>query len=277
MKNNIKYLYLLILILALFSCANKSTSYNNDLAEDCINSEYVNFKQANIEQKQNLVIDRKIIKEGDISFETSNLIATRNIINKAIKQTNAYISDERTENNYNTINSFITIRVPAENFEILLDSISRKVEKFDAKTIKANDVTEEYVDISSRLKAKKEVENRYLQLLAKAYSIEDILKIEEKLAIIREEIESVEGRLNVLDKSVVYSTLSIKFYKQIEVSDGYGSKFKDSLIYGWNGLVAFFIGLLCIWPIIIIGIFLIVFFIKRRKNKKLKRKLTEKT
>ena len=67
------------------------------------------------------------------------------------------------------------------------------------KNVSVQDVTEEYLDIEARLKTKKEVEARYIEILkSKTKTVEDVLKAEEQIRIIREEIEAREGRLNYL-------------------------------------------------------------------------------
>ncbi|MBQ0740603.1 DUF4349 domain-containing protein, partial [Aquimarina celericrescens] len=89
------------------------------------------------------------------------------------------------------------------NFDIVLDSICKTAEFVDFKNISTIDVTEEYVDITSRLKTKVEVKQRYETILrTKAKTVEDILMAEEKLSKLQEEIESAQGRLKYLGSKV---------------------------------------------------------------------------
>ena len=68
-------------------------------------------------------------------------------------------------------------------------------DKVISKSVNANDVTEQYYDVKIRLENERQVEKRYLELLAQARTVKDILDIEEKLGKVRQEIESKEGRL----------------------------------------------------------------------------------
>ncbi len=96
----------------------------------------------------------------------------------------------------------MVIRVSNSDFENLLQEVSSDVKYFDQKEISSEDVTEQFIDIEARLKAKKELENCYLELLKKANKISEILEIEKELVVIREEIESKQGQLNYLQNKV---------------------------------------------------------------------------
>ena len=116
----------------------------------------------------------------------------------------------------------------------------------------------------------KKLENRYLELLSKATKVSEILEIEKELSVIREEIEAKEGQLKYLQNRVSLSTVTIEFYKKVADADNatvsYGTKMWNAVKSGWNGISSFFIGLLHIWPFILILV--AVIFIIRKKFKK---------
>ncbi|WP_353482280.1 DUF4349 domain-containing protein [Haliscomenobacter sp.] len=210
----------------------------------------------------------KLIKTGTLKFETSNLKSTYQRIRQAADATAGYLSNEFTENEYDRIVQSITIRVPSRNFDQLVSAVSKGVDHFDTKTIQATDVTEEFVDAEARLKTKKQVEQRYQDLLKRANKISEILEIEKQIGDLRAEIESIEGRLRFLSNRVDYSTLDISFYQKIKeekvVSE---NRLLKALRNGWDGLVDFFIGLTSIWPFMIfLGV--VGFFVWRRWSKK---------
>lgn len=133
-------------------------------------------------------------------------------------------------------------------------------------------MTAEYIDIEARLKAKKTLESRYLELLKKATKVSEILEIEKELSVIREEIESKEGQLKYLQNKVSLSTVTINFYKTVANSQdatvSFSSKIWNAIKSGWNGISTFFIGLLHIWPFIIILVAVILYIRKRIASKK---------
>lgn len=222
------------------------------------------------ESKKAETVERKLIKEGDIEFETEDISKTRSKIIRAVETFDAYISSDKEFKTYEKNSNTIVIRVPAENFDKLLSDATEGVEQFDKKNIQVRDVTEEFVDVQARLKTEKELEKRYIKLLDKAKDIPEILEVEKKIGETRADIESMEGRLKYLQDRVSYSTLTLAFYKTIpnpEKGPSTGDRFGDGFSQGWDNLVSFFIGLTYFWPFILIGIaILLIVKISRRKR-----------
>lgn len=216
-------------------------------------------------------VEQKIIKTGDIRFESNDLGETYNQILTAAKKYNVIIQNDTEGKNYGSIFRKIIVRVPSKNFDLFLSDISKGVSYFDNKEISSQDVTEEYIDIDARLKAKKILESRYLELLKKANKVSEMLEIEAQLSAIREEIEAKEGQLRYMQNQISMSTITIEFYKTVANEGGatisYGSKIWNALSSGFNGISSFFIGLLSIWPFLII-LAAIVYFIRKRYKKK---------
>lgn len=217
------------------------------------------------------VIEQKIIKNGNLRFETDNLETTYEQIKIAVKKGKAFIQNDSEGKDYGTIYRRITVRIPNQNFDSFIKDISTGVAYFDNKEISSEDVTEQYIDIDARLKAKKKLENRYLELLAKATKMSEMLAIEAQLSAIREEIEAKEGQLRYMQNQVSLSTVTIEFYKTIAEESGvtisYGAKIWNAIKSGFYGISSFFLGLLEIWPFIIIAIALFYFIRKRFKKK----------
>lgn len=217
------------------------------------------------------VIEQKIIKNGNLRFETDNLETTYEQIKIAVKKGKAFIQNDSEGKGYGTIYRRITVRIPNQNFDSFIKDISTGVAYFDNKEISSEDVTEQYIDIDARLKAKKKLENRYLELLAKATKMSEMLAIEAQLSAIREEIEAKEGQLRYMQNQVSLSTVTIEFYKTIAEESGvtisYGAKIWNAIKSGFYGISSFFLGLLEIWPFIIIAIALFYFIRKRFKKK----------
>ena len=103
------------------------------------------------------------------------------------------------------------------------------------------------------------------------YSNEEILEIEKELANIREEIEAKQGRLQYLQSRVAMSTITIEMYTEKPQGTGttvsYGTKMWNAIKSGFNGLSSFFLGILHVWPFILI-LAVVLFFIRRKLRKK---------
>jgi hypothetical protein len=219
-------------------------------------------------------IEAKIIKSGDLRFQTDDLNKTYNQVQIAVKKYKASIKADSQFNEEERLTRRINIRIPNENFDAFITDISKGVSYFDLKRISSDDVTEEYIDVASRIKTKKVLEERYYDLLKKATKISEMLEIEKKLSEIREEIEAKEGRLKYIENKVSMSTLDIEFYKPLAQSQkatvSYGGRIGNAFVSGFNGISNFFIELLGIWPVIVTLVVLFILIRKRlkRKNKK---------
>ena len=262
-----------LMLSMVYMCSSGGSESDAELAslemEEAVYDD-VSFQDQNASTDSEKVIEQKIIKNGNLRFETQNLSETKSTILKAVEATNGYIQNERSGKDYNSNYQELQLRIPSENFQKALTIISDGVEFYDEKSISQRDVTEEFIDLEARLKAKRELESRYLQLLEQAKSVKEILEIERELAIIREEIEAKEGRLNYLKKQVSYSTLHIYFYKtslETGVTHSYGSKIIQALKGGWQGISTFLLGIIYIWPFIILLI-LAIFLVRRWKRRK---------
>ena len=170
----------------------------------------------------------------------------------------------------------MTIRIPAQNFEKFISILEKGSGKLKYKNISARDVTEEFIDIEARLKTKKEVEKRYRQLLSKAKNIKEILEVEEKLRVLREEIESREGRLKYLKKQVAFSTVYLQITQKLDYKyeptkeKSFLQRLFKSLDKGWKGLIIFLLFMFRIWPLIIIGLIAVYYIRIVRKKRKQK-------
>jgi len=255
-----------------------SNDYNEEVE---LEEELADQKTIHIPYKALKNVERKLIKEGIISFETEDAKKTKTLINRVANGLNGYLAKDNEYTSDFRIEHSITIRVPSDNFDKLLMRISNSVDEIDDQNITVRDVTEEYVDVQARLKAKKTVEMRYLQLLNKAHSVGDILTVEHELSRIREQIEASEGRIRYLKDQVSLSTLNISFYQNLDVPEADESNFKffekveDAFKNGFTGLLWIIIGLINVWPLLLF-IGLLIWIVKRlikkvtKKNYKLK-------
>lgn len=269
-----KIVLLLLTILLSFSSCKKSEAMADDNVavsnvilppKAILKEETTNKKTESIEQK--------IIKTGNIRFETNDLGTTYTKMITAVKKYNAIIQNDTEGKDYGSIFRRLIVRVPSKNFDLFLSDISKGVTYFDNKEISSQDVTAEYIDIDARLKAKKVLETRYLELLKKANKVSEMLEIEAQLSAIREEIEAKEGQLRYMQNQISFSTITIEFYKSVAEESGatasYGMKIWTAITSGFNSFSSFFISLLSVWPFIII-LTTAVYFIRKRFKKKTK-------
>jgi hypothetical protein len=205
-------------------------------------------------------VPRQIIKTANYRMQVKDVnTSSQNAVKLAGKH-GGYVSESALTNSSYEITNAITIRVPAARFDSLMNDLGGDALFVQYKRVSSEDVTEEYVDITTRLKTKKEVRDRYIDILRnKARTVQDVLKAEEQIRVIQEEIEAKEGRLRYLMDQVAMSTINLELYQSIEYKpepsafhESFWSKVLTGLKNGWElmqGIVLFFIN---IWPITIL-------------------------
>lgn len=217
---------------------------------------------------------KKIIKEGDIRFETGNPKAARQNIVSSLKKLGGYLAEENETNSGETNQKeySLKIRVPSKNFDAFLNNLTSSTDHIDSKNIHIRDVTTQFIDVQAQISNNKQLEQRYLQLAAKATKMSDLLAIEDKLADIRTTIDSSQGQLNYLSSQVSYSSLDISFYTKqgspVNEGDGFGYKFKNSLSAGWEILQNMFFSIVSLWPLVIVALITYWFVIRWKKRRR---------
>ncbi|MEP0263835.1 DUF4349 domain-containing protein [Dokdonia sp.] len=243
----------------------ESTGENEKFKAVAINSE--------MSENQNTPDDIKIIRNATMRMRVRNVNEATRLARNYALQYSGYVSDERMENNSYLKENRFTIRVPQEYFDTIIDSISSFSENIDTKNVSTIDVTEEYVDIESRLQTKREVKERYEAILrSKAKTVKEVLLAEEKIRILQEEIEVAEGRLRYMSTNITYSTIQIDLYEvlpEVDAPEDKGPSFfdkvKDSLSFGLSLIEGLLLLLLHIWPVTLAGIILGLWLLKKRK------------
>ncbi|WP_225037032.1 DUF4349 domain-containing protein [Winogradskyella sp. SM1960] len=216
----------------------------------------------------------KIIKSANVRYKVKDVKRATEVVKQISQAYNSYISDLRFENNLYKKENRFTLKVPVRDFDVIMDSISSVAEFIEYENITTKDVTSEFIDVEARLKTKLEVKERYESILrTKAKSVKDLLDVEEKLRHIQEEIESSQGQLKYLTNKVAFSTIQIDLYETVEYIEEpehykktFFAELKEGFTSGWEVLKLFFIGLVYIWPFMIIGIIAFILIKKRVKK-----------
>ena len=267
-----KLIFLLITTVFLFSCNNPKA------AEEAYSTDFSGTTDQTVTANENLpvITERKLIKNGSISIEVKEIKAEKVKIDALLKKYRAYFDNETNNSFENFTVLTLTIRIPSQNFEKFITEIENGGNKIKNKEISTEDVTEEYIDLETRLQNKRKFMTRYQELLKSAKSIKEMLEIQEKIRSLEEEIESATGRLKYLSNQVNYSTLQLSIEQENEFKyipeKRYNTieKLKQSIIGGWFVFIDFLYILLYNWVFIIfisIGIYLFRKFRKKRKEK----------
>jgi hypothetical protein len=268
-----------ILLLTLLSCSESSAYKENisisevyEVPDDLPRNEISKEPKKPAINSSQKFDQLKIIKKGTLKLKVKNIKETTKQIKGVSENFNAYIANLRYVNtSYQKENTF-TIKVPKAYFDVLLDSISTYAEKIDQETINTQDVTEQFVDVTSRLETKLQVKERYESVLRKkAKTVKDIIYAEEKLGSIQEEIEAAQGKLKYLSNRVAFSSIDVTLYEEIPYQEvkikgeSFWSKSKKGFLFGWNLLEGLVLAFVHSWSIIVIIIVGILLYINRKR------------
>lgn len=144
--------------------------------------------------------------------------ASLNIIVKAPDSTNVLLTEiaMKYDGYVQTLGSRRSIiRVKADNLHEALADISG-LGKVKSKTVSGEDVTDQYTDYKIRLENAYNARKRYLQLLEKAENVEAALKVEKELERLNGDIDSMEGRLKMLEHLSSYSTITVNMEEKVK-------------------------------------------------------------
>lgn len=216
-------------------------------------------------------VERKLVKTGSVTFETPDLLETKQQIDAAVKKHGGYVASEQAYTSSSRQSYTSIVRMPTVQFDALLADATAGIGTFDSKDIGIQDVTEEFLDVEARVRTKKELEARYLELLKKANQISEILEIEKQISDLRADIEAVEGRMRYLSNQSEYATLTITYYLSVKRQIEFGRKFNQGIANGWDNFIWVLIGLVNVWPIILLVTILIWAFTYWRRKRRHKR------
>jgi len=217
--------------------------------------------------------DKKIIKTANLNLEVKDYNVYYSSLREKVKNIGGYIAqEEQTQSDYKIENT-ISIKVPVDQFDNAVAQLTTNIEKLNEKKISSNDVTAEFVDTRSRMEAKKQVRQCYMDLLNQAKNMEEILSVQSEINGIQEQIESGLGRIEYLSHSSVFSTINITYFQVLNSSaknddkPSFGQKITNAFKTGWNFISDLFIGLVSVWPLYFL-IFLAVIIYRRVKAQK---------
>jgi len=233
---------------------------------------------------------RKLITTMNIDAETYDLDAMMNSVEKKVSELGGYIEESSISMNTNSYSYYyndgekyyvantasLTIRVPDDKLQNFVESVESQ-SNITYSSSSSEDVTLQYADIETRIKALRTEEDRLLDFMEKAETIEDMMSVEDRLTEVQYELQSYEAKIRTMDNKISYSTINlsideVKEYTVIEQEerDGFFQRiadgFMDSLTTVINGFKEFIIWFISNIPHFVVWgalIAIIVFIVKK--------------
>ncbi len=151
--------------------------------------------------------ERQVIRTADLQVEVSELEDASRALVRIAESSGGFVAESTTSLEEGRFGTFV-LRVPAPRFSQVLDRIEA-LGKVTGRRVSGQDVTEEFVDLQSRIRNLEAHERRLLALMERASRVADLLAIERELSRVRNEIETLTGRLRFLENRVELATIQV--------------------------------------------------------------------
>ncbi len=215
------------------------------------------------------VTERKLVRTARLELTAPKVADVISQVRVITQGATGYTGQETTQEK----TAMINVIVPAERLDGVLDQLA-KLGKQVKREVTATDVTEQLVDVESRLATQRASVERMRALLARATSISEISSVESELTSREAELESLQKRRESLAGSVAMSTISLQVTaEEIAVAEESSSGFLGGLADGWDAFLAFGGGLLTVLGavapfLLIIGVpvFVLVWWLRKRRR-----------
>jgi hypothetical protein len=203
---------------------------------------------------------RLIIRNGQASIEVDSLPASMAQLRRIVQRVGGFVADASIQSGQNQVPSAtLQVKVPSARFDELTEGLE-PLGRLQFVNVGAQDVSEEYVDLTARVDNARRLEDRLVELLrTRTGKLQDVLQVERELARIREEIERMEGRLRFLKASAQLSTLSIHLFQPpplVASHPGY-SVIAEAFKTAWRNFVGLLAGAIAslgfVTPILVLG------------------------
>lgn len=246
------------------------------------------------EVNKNPQAGRKLITTMTLSAETEYFDDLLGNLERQVAELGGYIENSNQwngsvdyyGNRRSNRSASLTIRVPAEKLDGFV-ALMEESSNITNKSTEVEDVTLAYVDLESHKKALLAEEERLLELLEMAETVEDLISIEDKLANVRYQLESMESQLRTYDNKINYSTVHLDIQEverltppeDITTWGRIKNGFSENL-YGLGvDIENIFVGLIIhipyilAWLVVLAVVLAIVFLLARREKRKKEQRL----
>lgn len=219
------------------------------------------------------VQDRLVIKNSYLSLQVSKVADVQKRIIQKAEELGGYMVVSSIDNPSDVASSTVTVRLPSKQLESALQYYRSLSIKVISENLQGNDVTDQYVDFAAQLKIYEKTRIIFEQMLDKAINVQDILQIQREIINIQASIDSIKGQQDYLVKNAEMAKITL-YLSTDELALPYAptETWRPNVIFkqAVRSLVGTLrnIGSLTIWitvySVILVPIFLIVLFIRRR-------------
>lgn len=214
------------------------------------------------------VVPNMIIRTAAARIEVDSLEPAIAQVRELAERVGGYVANTSIDaGNKQVRSAVLEVKIPAVRFDEGLSGLS-PIGELEAMTVDADDVGEEFVDVTARMENSRRLERRLIDLLAqRTGKLKDVLDVEQALARVREEIERYEGRLRYLRAHTAVSTLNVHVHEPLPVVGTAGrSVMGEAFRQAWRNFVTFIaVAVQSLGILIPLGAVALIFWIVSRR------------
>lgn len=153
--------------------------------------------------------DRLVVQESNLSLVVKDV---RESSDKAIeysKSVGGYMVSSSLSQPEEAPYAYVVLRVPAKNLKTAVDFFRSLAIKVSSESLLGTDVTDEYTDLDARLLTLNKTKAKFEEIMAKAEKVQDILEVQRELINIQDQIDSIKGRQQYLEKTAELAKISL--------------------------------------------------------------------
>lgn len=160
-----------------------------------------------VERYELEIVGRMVIRAAHLELEVDDVDVAMERARFVADEFGGFVAEASVSGREERVGR-VTIRVPEERFDEALAEL-KELGDVTSSREESTDVTEQYIDLKARLETRKREERRLLEILEKAVTVEDVLRVEKELWRIREEIERLTGQMLYLERLVKLATITM--------------------------------------------------------------------
>ena len=188
--------------------------------------------------------DRLIVRTGQASIEVDSLELAMAELRSIARKAGGFVADASVQSGRTQLRqATLQLKVPSIRFDELTEGL-QPIGRLEYVNVGAEDVSEEFVDLTARAANGHRLEERLVELLrTRTGKLQDVLSVERELARVREDIERMEGRMRFLKSSAQLSTLSVSLHEPVPIvaSTGHGP-IAEAFRAAWRNFVGVLAG-----------------------------------
>jgi hypothetical protein len=210
------------------------------------------------------VVERLIIRNAWLDLVVPDTEEALDRIADVVNEMDGFIVQSNVYQSGESKQASVQLRIPAENLDEALESFRSMATEVRSENVSGQDVTEEYVDLQSRLRSKEATEAKLLELLGNAEDVEAALAVQAELERIQTDIEVIKGRMQYLEQSAAMSAVTIELtpdelVQPIEIGGWHPEGTLKDAVEALIRVLQFLVDALIVIVVVILPVVLVIF------------------